>query len=101
MGMEDYIHRLYPEDDIGAHGSYLMIRSYPDFTAERLGAISPDTLPDKFSDVYLVPNLDKLGYNDKGRSQTVGLWMFATDAREPMIDVMLRYEPFQIDCIID
>ncbi len=93
MGMEGYIHRLYPEDDIGAHASYLMIRSYPDFTTERLNAVdsSHDALPDKFSDVYIVPNLDKLGYNDKGRSQTVGLWMFATDAREPMIDVMLRY----------
>ena len=61
MGMEDYIHRLYPEDDI-------------------------DTLPDKYSDVYLVLNLDKLIYNDEGRSQT----------GEPMIDVMLRYvESFQ------
>ncbi|KAF8636045.1 hypothetical protein AX17_003840 [Amanita inopinata Kibby_2008] len=96
MGMEDYIHRLYPEDDIGAHGSYLMLRSYPDFTADRLKAIqsSHETPPDKFSDVYAVPNLDKLGYNDKGRSQTVGLWMFATDAREPMIDVMMRLHSF-------
>ncbi|KAF8621781.1 hypothetical protein AX15_007517 [Amanita polypyramis BW_CC] len=96
MGMEDYIHRLYPEDDIGAHGSYLMIRSYPDFTTERLNAIhSPhDALPDKLSDVYIVPNLDRLGYHDKGLSQTVGLWMFATDAREPMIDVMLRLHSY-------
>jgi len=27
---------------------------------------------------------------EKGRSETVGLWMFATDAREPMKDVMMR-----------
>jgi hypothetical protein len=96
MGMKDYIHRLCPEDDIHAHGSYLMIRSYPDFTSERLNTIlsSHDTLPEKFADAYAVPNLDKLGHNDKGRSQTVGLWMFATDAREPMIDVMLRYAHF-------
>ncbi|KAM6492332.1 hypothetical protein JOM56_012056 [Amanita muscaria] len=96
MGMEDFIHRLFPEDDIHAHGSYLMIRSYPDFTAERIRAIQSlhDPLPEKFSGVYTVPNLDKLGHNDKGQSQTVGLWMFATDAREPMIDVMLRLHSY-------
>ena len=25
MGMGDYIQQIYPEDDIGAHGSYLML----------------------------------------------------------------------------
>ncbi|KAK2465071.1 hypothetical protein APHAL10511_002879 [Amanita phalloides] len=97
MGMDDYIQRLYPEDDISAHASYLMIRSYPDFTAERLNAInssSHDAVPDKFSDVYIVPDLDKLGYNDKGRSQIVGLWMFTTSARESIIDVMLRLHSY-------
>lgn len=91
--MDDYIHRLYPEDDIGAHGSYLMLRSYPEFTAHRLNAARASTsnaIPDKFSDVYAIPNLEKLEVKEKGRSQIVGLWMFATDAREPMIDVMIR-----------
>ena len=95
MGMDDYIQRLYPEDDIGAHGSYLMLRSYPDFTARRLvtaRAASPDScrIPHKFADVYAIEAPEKLLEKEKGRSQTVGLWMFATDAREPMIDVMLR-----------
>ncbi|PFH49375.1 hypothetical protein AMATHDRAFT_63340 [Amanita thiersii Skay4041] len=92
MGMEDYIHRLYPEDDIGAHGSYLMLRSYPDFTAKRLAAIysSHDSPPDKLSTEYVIPDLDKLTQADKGKSQVVGLWMFTTDSREPMIDVMIR-----------
>ncbi|KAF8881779.1 hypothetical protein BD779DRAFT_1675290 [Infundibulicybe gibba] len=94
MGMDDYIQRLYPEDDIGAHGSYLMLRSYPDFTNRRLAAAkasSTDSIS-KFSSVFGIPNLDKL--RDKGESQTVGLWMFATDAREPMIDVMIRLHSY-------
>ena len=87
MGMEDYVQRLYPEDDIGAHGSYLMLRSYPEFTKRRL-----EELPkghDKFSDVY---KFDKEAFKpqQKGETQIIGLWMFATDAREPMIDVMIR-----------
>jgi hypothetical protein len=96
MGKDDYIQRLYPEDDIGAHGSYLMMRYYPDFTARRLAAARSSSqisgeIPHKFSDVYAIPTLPE---KDKGRSQTVGLWMFATDAREPMVDVMLRFLQF-------
>jgi hypothetical protein len=93
MGMDDYIQRLYPEDVIGIHGSYLMLRSYPDFTSRRLAQAlgSYEGIPHKFSDVYAVPHPEKLLDGDKGRSQTVGLWMFATDAREPMIDVMMRW----------
>jgi hypothetical protein len=84
MGMDDYIQRLYPEDDIGAHGSYLMLRSYPEYTSRRLANVSSEN---KFDPVYRVPRLDA---KEKGTSVTVGLWMFATDAREPMIDVMMR-----------
>jgi hypothetical protein len=92
MGMDDYIQRLFPEDDIGAHGSYLMLRSYPEFTTRRLSLArsTSEEIPHKFADCYAVPNPEKLLIKDKGRSQTVGLWMFATDAREPMIDVMMR-----------
>jgi hypothetical protein len=92
MGMDDYVQRLYPEDDIGAHGNYLMLRSYPDFTAKRLAAVRlryPD-LQDKFSNVYTIPDLAKVKVQEKGKTTTIGLWMFATDAREPMIDVMTR-----------
>jgi hypothetical protein len=96
MGMDDYIQCLYPEDDISAHGSYLMLRSYPDFTARRLAIArsscpNPSQVPHKFADIYAVRNPEKLLEQDKGSSQIVGLWMFATDAREPMITVMLRY----------
>jgi hypothetical protein len=90
MGMDDYIQRLYPEDDIGAHGSYLMMRSYPEFTSRRLASIHSTEKPHKFADIYAVSTPERLKAKDKGCSQTVGLWMFATDAREPMIDVMLR-----------
>ncbi|KAJ7098353.1 hypothetical protein C8R44DRAFT_988877 [Mycena epipterygia] len=96
MGMDDYIQRLYPEDVTGIHGTYLMLRSYPAFTTRRLSHIlsSHDEPPEKFSDVYSVPNLDKLLDGDKGRAHTVGLWMFPTDAREPMIDVMMRLHSY-------
>ncbi|KIL60148.1 hypothetical protein M378DRAFT_168429 [Amanita muscaria Koide BX008] len=44
-----------------AHGSYLMIRSYPDLTAERIKAIysSHGSLPANCSGVYTVPNMDE------------------------------------------
>ncbi|KAJ6578616.1 hypothetical protein B0H10DRAFT_2101375 [Mycena sp. CBHHK59/15] len=96
MGMDDYIQRLYPEDVIGIHGSYLMLRSYPDFTARRLSQAlgSYEGVPHKFSDIFAIPEPEKLLDGDKGRSQTVGLWMFATDAREPMIDVVMRLHSY-------
>ncbi|KAJ7731161.1 hypothetical protein DFH07DRAFT_906176 [Mycena maculata] len=96
MGMDDYIQRLYPEDVTGIHGTYLMLRSYPDFTSRRLAQVlaSHDEPPEKFSDAYLVPDLEKLLDGDKGRAHTVGLWMFPTDAREPMIDVMMRLHSY-------
>ncbi|KAJ7931186.1 hypothetical protein B0H13DRAFT_2180100 [Mycena leptocephala] len=96
MGMDDYIQRLYPEDVTGIHGTYLMLRSYPDFTTRRISHILSlnDEAPGKLSDAWSVPNLDKLLDGDKGRAHTVGLWMFPTDAREPMIDVMMRLHSY-------
>ncbi|KAJ7033183.1 hypothetical protein C8F04DRAFT_957921 [Mycena alexandri] len=93
MGMDDYIQRLYPEDVTGIHGTYLMLRSYPDFTTRRISHVlgSYDEAPGKFSDAWIVPKLDKLLDGDKGRAHTVGLWMFPTDAREPMIDQNVPY----------
>ena len=82
MGMDDYIQRMYPEDDMNILGDYLMYKCYPDYTGLRLGlpmdnhrGIDPDLKNDKH----------------KGRSITVGLWMFATESREPMKDVMMRF----------
>ncbi|GLB39196.1 putative dcp1-like decapping family protein [Lyophyllum shimeji] len=97
MGMDDHIQRLYPEDNIGAHGSYLIIRSYPEFTDRRLAlarASHPNGTPHKFSDVYAVPNVDKLTAAEKGESNTIGLWMFATDSREPLIDIFTRLHSY-------
>lgn len=81
MGMDDYIQRMYPEDDMNVLGEYLMYKCYPDYTALRLG------LPlDRETDPELVTN------KHKGKAITVGLWMFATDSREPMKDVMMRLD---------
>jgi len=97
VGMDDYIQRLYPEDGISAHGSYLMMRHYPDFTARRLAEaraklpLSKQEGPtSRFAPEFVVPDLEHLQDAEKGRSQTVGLWCFATDARESMQDVVLR-----------
>ncbi|KIJ61463.1 hypothetical protein HYDPIDRAFT_115942 [Hydnomerulius pinastri MD-312] len=97
VGMDDYIQRLYPEDSVGVHGSYLMMRHYPDFTARRLSEVRsklPLSLQEgpatKFAQEFAIADPEKLQDADKGRSQTVGLWCFATDAREPMTDVVMR-----------
>jgi len=88
MGMDDHIQRLYPEDNIGAHSSYLIIRSYPEFTARRLAAARAsatlDVVKHKFPAIYTVPDVDRLIGAEKGDSETIGLWMFTTDSREPL-----------------
>ncbi|KAL4068632.1 hypothetical protein V8B97DRAFT_2008889 [Scleroderma yunnanense] len=101
VGMEDYNQRLYPEDGVGAHGNYLMLRHYPDFTARRIAdarAILHPSLQDspatKFAPEFAIADLEKLHDIDKGQSQTVSLWCLATDARESMTDVMLRLHSY-------
>ncbi|KAJ7600555.1 hypothetical protein C8J56DRAFT_11653 [Mycena floridula] len=96
MGTTDYDQRLYPEDDIGVHGSYLMLRSYPDYTKARLRRIPPDT--DIFSGRYMIPpNLTK---EDKeipgGQSVVIGLWVFAgwPAPADSLIDVMHRLHTY-------
>jgi hypothetical protein len=95
--MGDYIQRLYPEDSMQAHESYLMMRSYPTFTARRLALANASLSPQraegsasKFAPEFAIPDPEKLLDGDKGPSQTVSLWCFATDARDPMQDVMIR-----------
>ena len=79
--MEDYIQRMYPEDDMTILGEYLMYKCYPDYTALRLGLpLDRDTDPELANDKH------------KGKVITVGLWMFATDSREPMKDVLMRLD---------
>ncbi|KAG6855874.1 hypothetical protein H0H87_009828 [Tephrocybe sp. NHM501043] len=97
MGSEDHIQRLYPEDNIGAHGSYLIIRSYPEYTDRRLAGINasydPETL-NKFSNAYSIPNVEALSANQKGEATTIGLWMFTTDSREPLFDIFTRLHSY-------
>jgi hypothetical protein len=103
MGMDDHIQRIYPEDSIAAQGSYLIIRSYPEYTSRRLAiarSSSSNDVPHKFSDVYAIPNVDQLKPEDKGEVNTIGLWMFATDAKEHMIDVIQRYVKVHINHIM-
>ncbi|KAF5351139.1 hypothetical protein D9756_008338 [Leucocoprinus leucothites] len=98
--VEDYIQRLYPEDDITAHGGYLMLRSYPQFTTARLDAVAHNTAfsgkgePDKFAEVYAFSNDGGVTSKDKGEGQTIGLWTFTADGREPLMDVMLRLHSY-------
>lgn len=101
VGMEDYNQRLYPEDAVGSHGNYLMLRHYPDFTARRITQ-AEETLPPsvqdgpatKFAPEFAITDLEELHDEDKGRSQTVSLWCLATDVRESMTDVMLRLHSY-------
>jgi hypothetical protein len=44
---------------------------------------------DKFSDVYKI-DPGRLTKDAKGESQAIGLWMFTSDAREPLNDVLNR-----------
>ncbi|KAF9239261.1 hypothetical protein BU15DRAFT_88055 [Melanogaster broomeanus] len=98
VGMDDYIQRLYPEDSVGVHGSYLMMRHYPEFTARRLAEACSklplsmqEGIATKFAPEFAIADPEKLQDGDKGPSQTVGLWCFATDSREPMTDKNLPY----------
>ena len=85
MGMDDYIQRMHPEDDMTIMGDYLMYKCYPDYTALRLGMnLDRDTDPELTTNKH------------KGKAITVGLWMFTTDSREPMKDVMMRLDLFEM-----
>ncbi|KAF4576883.1 DCP1 family protein [Pleurotus pulmonarius] len=100
QGTDDYNQRLYPEDNISTSGSYLMMRSYPSWSARRLESIIKSSeaagskVPDKFSPVWFIPDVEKYKEADKAPGITIGLWMFATDSREPMMDVMVRLHSY-------
>ncbi|KDQ33634.1 hypothetical protein PLEOSDRAFT_152720 [Pleurotus ostreatus PC15] len=100
QGTDDYNQRLYPEDNISTSGSYLMMRSYPSWSARRTESIIKSSeaagskVPDKFSPVWFIPDVEKYKEADKAPGITIGLWMFATDSREPMMDVMVRLHSY-------
>lgn len=102
MGTDDYVRSIYPEDDMEIMGDYLMYRSYPDFTKTRVDMGLPYPIPEEHRDAFYcelskrIPPEGQTKGKEKekekrGRSITLGLWMFATDAREPLKEVMMRY----------
>ena len=106
MGTDDYVRPIYPEDDMEIMGDYLMYRFYPDFTKTRLEMGLPYPIPQEHSSAFerelsrrAPPDekdkepekKDKEKKEKKGRSIILGLWMFPTDAREPLKEVMMRY----------
>lgn len=94
-GMSDYIQRMYPDDDIGEVGGYFMTRSYPEYTSRRLAHIRDENPADSalpYSDIWCFPEPRPTKEFKESQStfKTTGLWVFASDAREPLTDVMKR-----------
>ncbi|KAJ3986316.1 hypothetical protein F5890DRAFT_1005160 [Lentinula detonsa] len=96
MGMDDYIQRLWPEDNLSVTGSYLMLRTWPEWSRNRIRDIEASN-----GSKELHPFDERYKWDQETRpneatevSKTIGLWMFNTDAREPLITVMLRLHGF-------
>jgi hypothetical protein len=92
-GRDDYVKLLYPEDEVVPSEKFLIIRSYPDFLEARLTKLTslhPDQLLDKFSDVYALPNVDKIDPKSKGQRTIIGLWTFQDNSRDSLMEVMQR-----------
>ncbi|PIL27329.1 transporter [Ganoderma sinense ZZ0214-1] len=103
MGTDDYVRPIYPEDDMEIIGDYLMCRFYPDFTKTRLEMGLPYPIPQERRAAFDMEVINRLPPEErekdqskekKGRSTTLGLWMFATDAREPLKEVMMRLHSY-------
>ncbi|EMD31934.1 hypothetical protein CERSUDRAFT_119266 [Gelatoporia subvermispora B] len=106
---DDYIQFIHPEDDIEITGDYVMYRYYPDFTRRRLELGLPYPIPPAYraqfdhemgnsvatsgTPVDKAQNA-KPEKEKKGASVTLGLWMFSTDAREPLKDVIMRLHSY-------
>lgn len=73
-GMNDYIQCISQNDDMEISGQYLMYRSGPPPPQTRTGR--------------------RGGEEAKGGGEIIGLWAFATDAREPMSAVMIRLHSY-------
>nr|VWP02537.1 Phosphodiesterase (EC [Ganoderma boninense] len=103
MGTDDYVRPIYPEDDMEIIGDYLMCRFFPDFTKTRLEMGLPYPIPQEHRAAFDMEVINRLPPEErekdqskekKGRSTTLGLWMFATDAREPLKQVMMRLHSY-------
>ncbi|KAI0263109.1 Dcp1-like decapping family-domain-containing protein [Gloeopeniophorella convolvens] len=107
-GMHDYIHLIYPEDEIQPEGEYLMYRSYPEFTAKRLvmAKSAPPSLTESWNDARRrTPTANDPLTNwrfllnqkeDKGRYETAMFWFLGSDSEEhePLCDTMQRLMTF-------
>lgn len=98
MGTDDYIRPIYPEDDMEIAGDIVMYRFYPDYTSRRVAMGLSHPIPTEHRPMFFqgldgVDPVEAMDPNSmkKGNPVTVGLWMFSTDSREPLKDVMLRY----------
>ncbi|GBE87582.1 predicted protein [Sparassis crispa] len=106
MGTDDYIRPIHPEDDMEIMGDYVMYRFYPEYTKKRLELGLPYPIPEEHRARFdeELARSQPVGESDaandatpkgkKGNSVTIGLWMFATDAREPLKDVMMRLHSY-------
>ncbi|KAI0367190.1 hypothetical protein BV20DRAFT_970836 [Pilatotrama ljubarskyi] len=101
MGTDDYVRPIYPEDDMEIIGDYLMYRFYPDYTRTRLEMGLPYPIPQEHRATFdaellrrIPPEEQQKDREKKGRSIILGLWMFATDAREPLKEVMMRLHSY-------
>ncbi|KAI0819491.1 hypothetical protein BC628DRAFT_1402415 [Trametes gibbosa] len=107
MGTDDYIRPIYPEDDMEVTGDYLMCNFHPDYTKTRLEMGLPYPIPEEHYAAFehelskRIPPGETQGEPPKskerkkgGRSVVLGLWMYSTDAREPLKDVMVRLHSY-------
>ncbi|KAI8969441.1 hypothetical protein BD414DRAFT_503441 [Trametes punicea] len=101
MGTDDFVRPIYPEDDMEITGEYLMCRFYPDFTKTRLDMGLPYPIPPEHRAAFdlelskrIPPEEREKEREKKGRSIILGLWMYPTDAREPLNEVMMRVHSY-------
>ncbi|OSD07804.1 hypothetical protein PYCCODRAFT_1430003 [Trametes coccinea BRFM310] len=101
MGTDDFIRPIYPEDDMEIMGDYLMYRFYPDFTKTRLDLGLPYPIPEEHRATFdeelfrrIPPEEREKERPKKGRSIILGLWMYSTDSREPLKEVMMRLHSY-------
>ncbi|CCM05360.1 uncharacterized protein FIBRA_07574 [Fibroporia radiculosa] len=102
MGTDDYIRPIHPEDDMDVLGDYLMYRYYPKFTQTRIAMGIPYPIPAEQRSALNAELLRQMTPEEvaasrtsstkewRGTSITIGLWMFATDSREPLKDPRLH-----------
>ncbi|EED78637.1 predicted protein [Postia placenta Mad-698-R] len=102
MGTDDYVRQIHPEDDMDVMGEYLMWRFYPKWTQMRIAMGLPYPVPPEQRAILDAAVLRQMTPEEvamsqqaqrkewRGPSTTIGLWMFQTDAREPLKYVMMR-----------